>query len=221
MTIHNKLAARKGTLLDDAENPGSISARRRELRQADVAGLERWARKLADSRQESVPSFDPRSGGVNARALFLLQDPSRAASEGSGFISIDNNDQTAHNCSKAYEATGLDYKLALHWNVIPWWVHNPARKRPGRTLASEARRAHNDLLDMLDMLPHLEAVVLLGKPAQRAWDNAGGQATTVLRCPHPANQAWNNIDATTGRKNGDLTLETFAQVADLMRQNRP
>ena len=109
MTIYNKLAAESGILLDETENPGSCSSRRVLLTQPHVAGLEAWAREVAKNRDESVPSFDPLSGGCNARVLFLLQDPSRAASEGSRFISIDNNDQTAHNCSKAYRASGLDY----------------------------------------------------------------------------------------------------------------
>ena len=216
MTIFNKLAAERGTLLDETENPGSCSSRRSLLTQPHIAGLEAWANGIAAKRGESVPSFDPSSGGVNSRALFLLQDPSRAASEGSGFISIDNNDQTAHNCSKAYLETGLDYTSALHWNVVPWWVHNPSKVRPGRTLASEARRAHSDLLALLEQLPDLQVVVLLGKQAQTAWRQSGVDAKLVLRCPHPGNLAWNRVDKISGTKNKELTIGTFAKVASLL-----
>ena len=220
MTIFNKLAAERGTLLDETENPGSCLSRRSLLTQPHIAGLEAWANGVAAKRSESIPSFDPSSGGVNARALFLLQDPSRAASEGSRFVSIDNNDQTAHNCSKAYLETGLDYASVLHWNVVPWWVHNPTKARPGRTLASEARRAHSDLLDLLNQLPDLEVVVLLGKQAQAAWRQSGVDLVRVLRCPHTGSLAWNRRDLASGRMNRDLTVGTFAEVADLLAPRR-
>lgn len=142
MTIYNRLAADRGTLLDEDERPGSVSSRRARLREPHVAPLERWARDISEAQNEHVPSFDPRSAGVDVKLIVLLQDPSRTAAYGSRYISIDNNDQTAHNCSKAYEATGLDYGEALHWNVIPWWVDDPQKAHePDRTLVAQSRRA--------------------------------------------------------------------------------
>lgn len=166
MTVFNRLAASKEVLLDEVERPGSVVDRRAGLNLPHVAPLERWARDISKAEDEHVPSFDPRSAGVEAKLLVLLQDPSRAAAYGSRFISIDNNDQTAHNCSKAYEATGLDYGEALHWNVIPWWVDDPQRAHErDRTLVAQSRRARPYLAALISMLPRLQAVVLLGKHA--------------------------------------------------------
>ena len=213
MTIsRNKIAQQNGTILDEQVRPGSIRERTSRLNEPHIRELQDWGREVAQTYAESIPSFDPSSAGENARALFLLQDPSRIAVQG-GFISIDNNDQTAHNCSKAYVAAGLDRNETLHWNVIPWWVHDPRKKTRGRTLSSEARRARGPLIDLLNKLEKLEVVVLLGRQAQGAWDRANIDGVHVLRCPHPSQQAWNNIDRDSGRLGRELTTETFQQVA--------
>jgi hypothetical protein len=219
-TARNKIALENGTILDERLRPGSIFERASRLDEPHIRELEDWARALASAHSEDIPSFDPSSAGIGARALFLLQDPSRLAVDG-GFISIDNNDQTAHNCSKAYAATGLDRSQTLHWNVIPWWVHHPSKNGPGRTLSSEARRAREPLVDLLNMLKNLDGVVLLGRQAQTAWDRALIDGIHVLRCPHPSQQAWNNVDQASGRLGRELTTETFGHVARDLARNRP
>jgi hypothetical protein len=65
-----------------------------------VAPLNRLVGQINASRNGHLaPWFDPDGGGTDARVLFLLENPGRRATSmrGSGFISADNNDDTAAN----------------------------------------------------------------------------------------------------------------------------
>lgn len=218
MTIRNQLAFESGSILDDDVRPGSCAERRARLTEPHVAPLEGWARTVESTREEAVPSFDPDSGGRSARVLFLREEPWCKAAEGPRFVSIDTNDPAAHNTRKAYAAAGLDRATTLHWNVVPWWVRNPAKTGTGgRTLAVQARRARADLREFLEMFEALQVVVLLGRAAEQAWRTADGRASEVLSCPHPSPLAWHQTDRTSGLRNGQLTVETFREVAERLR----
>jgi hypothetical protein len=122
--------------------------------------------------------------------LVLLHGLSGEAQLGSGCISRDNNDPTAHNSTLAAEAGGLPYSRSLHWNVVPWWVANPAFAP--RSLAAEARRAAPLLAELMDLLEtRPKVVLLLGKQAQEAWSQLLLGASPVLKglpiiaAPHP------------------------------------
>ena len=56
------------------------------------------------SRGLEVPKFDPKDGGVNAQALFLLETPGPKAIE---FVSCDNHDPTAGNMKYAWRYAGF------------------------------------------------------------------------------------------------------------------
>lgn len=124
---------------------------------------------------ESVPWFDPASGGVEARSLFLLEAPGQKAMgaeaelrrTGSGIISIDNDDLTARNCWMLRDEAGLPYKESVHWNVVPWYLGTATRiAAPGK---SEIQRAAPFLHEVMAMLPSLEVVVPMGRKAQAGW----------------------------------------------------
>ncbi|MFI7358892.1 uracil-DNA glycosylase [Streptomyces avidinii] len=124
---------------------------------------------------DSVPWFDPASGGVGARSLFLLEAPGQksmgAEAElrrtGSGIISIDNDDMTAQNCWTLRAEAGLPYQESMHWNVVPWYLGTANRiAAPGKT---EIQRAAPFLYEVIAMLPALEVVVPMGRKAQAGW----------------------------------------------------
>lgn len=220
--IWNKHAYNAGTLLSRHHLP-HVLRRRQEIRYEGTVGpLNKWVDKIRLSTNESVPYFDPRSSTEGADVLVLLQDPSGEAQLGSGFISRDNNDPTAHNSTLAAEAGGLPYSKSLHWNVVPWWVANPAF--PPRTLAAEARRAAPLLAELMDSLESRPRVVLLlGKQAQTAWSQLLIRASPelkrlpVIAAPHPSPLAYNKIDAATGRPNKELLREAFSEAAAMSK----
>jgi uracil-DNA glycosylase len=222
VTSYNKPAYAAGLLLDDFYFPGSIAARHARLGEPDVARLNAFAQRLAADNDEHVPAFDPDSGGRKARVLLLLQDPSRIAAYESRLISRHTNDSTAGNTFTACEEAGLDYKEALHWNVIPWWAQDPAKDpAPGkhRSLAVESRRAGPYLAETLKLLPNLRSVALVGRKAQSAWDRASkasggsqGHCLRLYRCPHTSPLAWNMIGP-DGSPNRETTIRVLREAA--------
>lgn len=217
-TIWNKHAYNAGTLLSRHHFPHVLRHRQENRYEGVVGPLNKWVDEVRVSTKESVPYFDPRAATEGADVLVLLQDPSGEAQVGSGFISRDNNDPTAHNTTLAAEAAGLSYARSLHWNVVPWWVANP--DFAPRPLAAEARRAAPLLAELMDLLESPpKTVLLLGKQAQAAWSqlllNASSELKRlpVIEAPHPSPLAYNKADAVTGRPNRELLQEAFAQAA--------
>lgn len=138
----------------------------------------------------SVPAFDPDDAGVAARVLFVLEAPGpmSAAGKGSGFISPDNNDQTAANIWHARNAAGL-VQGALHTNLTPWYLGAASVKPKPVEVAEGAVQ----LWHLLDLLPELRVVVLCGEYARRGWRTytAGlidGPGPVVIETHHPSPQ---------------------------------
>jgi hypothetical protein len=61
-----------------------------------------------------MPSVDPNDGGIFAKVLFLQMTAGPIA-VGTGIISQDNNDPTAHNMKRTLGETGF-----LRSNVVLW-----------------------------------------------------------------------------------------------------
>ena len=82
-----------------------------------------------------APWFDPDGGGIGARVLFLHENPGRRATSarGSGFISADNNDDTAANFFRTRDQVGLPRDQFVSWNVVPWY-------QPGGECTANATR---------------------------------------------------------------------------------
>lgn len=221
--VWNPLAHKRGELLSRDLAP-DVHAQRWARRYDGMVGeLNRWVDHVRDTTYENVPYVDPASAGQGARVLVLLQDPSGAAEEGSGFVSKHNNNPTAHNTYVATERAKLGYDISLHWNVVPWWIANPAK--PLRFLEKEAVRAQPYLVALLEMLdPPPSEVILLGRPAARAWTRLtrvglpdGLREATVARAPHPGPLMFPRVDAATGRGNSDLVVEAMRLAGERAR----
>lgn len=129
-----------------------------------------------------VPDFDPLDGGVDAQVLFLFQKPSKeaVAGNGSGFISRNNDDSTAKRTFSFMREAGIPRKLTITWNVVPWWDGcNDASASECRTGIIWVRR-------LLNLLPNLRAVVLVGTVAQGAWPDWLCPDLLVVRSYHPS-----------------------------------
>lgn len=71
----------------------------------------------------------PDQGGIRARMLVLLDNPSTKAEadRGSGPLELDNNDRTARNIREAYARYGVDNSDIVHWNVV--LLHRRCKER--------------------------------------------------------------------------------------------
>jgi hypothetical protein len=100
-----------------------VRCRRKAMRRAaHIAPLARFAAKL---RKEGgkVPDFDPLDGGIHAFVLFLFEKPGpkTVGTQGSGFISSNNNDQTAAATFSLMLKAGFCSREIVIWNIVPWW----------------------------------------------------------------------------------------------------
>ncbi|MFL1598505.1 uracil-DNA glycosylase [Gordonia amicalis] len=156
-------------------DPAVVRDKHARIWEPHVAPLNELANRIADAEglpHGYVPYVDPDAGGVRARMLVLLDNPSTKAEAGtgSGLLSLDNNDRTARNCREAYARHNVEWADVVHWNVVPFPV---AGEKNGGSTPSERARAVRWTREVVDLLPHLEIVLLLGAAARDGWKRAG------------------------------------------------
>lgn len=176
--------------------------------------LSQWAESYARAHHVVVPQFDPAEAGVNARVLVVMEAPGPMTNAlnlrpGSGFISVDNDDLTAANMWRARQQVGLDDGV-LHWNIVPWYLGNASRK-PTVGEVVEGGRA---LVEVLDLLPRLESVILCGRYAQRGWKRFVGP---LLSTPPKTIPTWHPsplaLNSTTRRADFVTSLRNAAELS--------
>lgn len=174
-------------------SPTEVARRRELLAAPHMTQLVQYARDLRQSKGFAVPDFDPMDGGTSASMLFLMEKPGPKASA-SGFISRDNNDSTAQATSQFLAEAGIPRVDTLLWNAIPFW--NGTIKVTSQELVAGV--VH--LADLLDLLPNLRAIVLVGRKAERALDLVSRLGLPVHTSYHPspknramAREKWNSI----------------------------
>lgn len=157
-----------------------------------------------------VPYFDPMDGGINATSLFLLEKPGRKAVL-SGFISRNNNDQTAHNTFNFMVQAKIDRRTTCLWNTVPGW--NGTRK----ITAIELEHGVSFLHRLIALLPNLAVVVLVGLKAQKVAPMLSDGGLTVLKSFHPSPINY----ATSPQKWSSIPNEWMKIHAVLERQSVP
>lgn len=233
-SIENEATSREH-LLSPRFAPANIRERMGQAFDPPVTALNKWVLELREDPRlppdagRTIPFFDPRGGGDEAKVLFLMQDPSEVATF-TGFISPDNNDPSANNSTLACERAGLEPRDRVHWNIFPWWV-NVRKKgrlvdptRPHQTHASARPVAAQLLIDLLDTLPRLQVIVLLGKESQKGFDHIGAQAQAdrraiaVIRTWSTSPQAWINVDKSDPqhRRREEIIIEKLTEAARLI-----
>lgn len=163
----------------------------------------------------AMPYFDPCDGGVEAKVLFLLEAPGPKA-VGSSFISRNNPDQTAKNMNELLQEAKIPRKSTLLWNIVPWYVGEQGRIRPVNK--QDMRQALPFLQKLLQLLPHIEAVVLVGRKAQDGLLNVQKLAPSVslYQCYHPSPRVFN-----VWPEKRTMVLHVFEQVASKLQENKP
>ncbi len=133
-----------------------------------------------------VPLFDPRDGGTDAQALFLLEAPGPKAVK-SGFISRDNPDPSAQNFRALLADAGIPREATVLWNIVPWYIGTGVKIRAATSRDIEAGITY--LPRLLALLPAMRAVVLVGRKAQKAHDAVSRlTGARLFRTLHPSNQ---------------------------------
>jgi uracil-DNA glycosylase len=161
-------------------------ARLARLGEPHIAPLTNLVYRIRESSsmEASVPFFDPEDGGIDARALFVLEAPGPRAVK-SGFISRDNPDETAKNIAEFLSEAGLAREETVLCNAVPWYIGSGKKIRPAGK--ADLRAGEPYLRRLVELLPKLMVVVLLGKKAQRLQPIKWLPAHIhVMPCPHPS-----------------------------------
>jgi uracil-DNA glycosylase len=166
---------------------GVRQRRQAMLELAHIARLTAYVRKLRERGLGEVPDFDPLDGGVEARVLFLLEKPGPMTSSsgsrkrvGSGFISRNNDDQTAAATIDFMRSAGIPRELTVTWNLIPWW--NGTRS----VTKDELREGASCVRELIDLLPCLRAVVMVGDKAARVKPFLATTGLALFASVHPS-----------------------------------
>lgn len=179
--------------------------RKKMLYLPHIKPLTLFVNEMNDLNYE-VPYFDPCDGGVESKALFLLQDPGPKAIT-SGFISRNNDDPSAENQFKFQIAAGLNRKDTLLWNVIPWRVES--------VKALDREEAIPYLIRLFTFLPKLRVIILSGGEAWKCRKNVESLTTAIiLETYHTSNRGLNSQG-----KRGDFInsiIECYRNAAELI-----
>jgi len=181
------------------KNPKERAARLARVDNPHVRPLNQLVRRI---RREAglgsaVPFFDPDDGGIEARCLFLLEAPGPRA-VASRFVSRNNPDETAKNFLLLNREAGLDRKLTVSWNIVPWYIGTRAKIRPARS--GDIARGLEYLEPLIASLPKLRVVLLVGRKAQRAETSVRDliPAADVVHMLHPSPLVLNTNKAARG-----------------------
>ena len=132
-----------------------------------IRPVNRLVEKLRALHPGHVPYVSALYGGTSTEVLFLFQDPGPGTDEfgGSGFLSPENDDDSAQMFSDCLDAVHLDVGRVLTWNACPWSLPD-GQERP---LVAQVEEGIEPLRQLVGLLPRLTAVVAMGRVAQGAW----------------------------------------------------
>lgn len=157
-----------------------------------------------------IPHFDPEDGGVKAELLLLLShvdgDPG-IGKNGSDFISMENEDDTATNFREVIRDLGLKRSSFVIWNVVPW---------QGGKAVKDAAAGAMHLPRLVKLLPALRGVAVLSMKDQqrKAAQKELAQVTKLvwLLTSNPGPQSFNLRKDTLTQE-----LRSFALRLNLIR----
>ena len=104
----------------------------------------------------------------------------------SGFVSMNNPDQTAKNFFELSHEAGLNRKDTVTWNTVPWYIGTGKKIRAATSV--DIASGTESTAELLSLLPRLQAIVFVGLKAQRVEHRVHGLAPHVrcFRSPHPS-----------------------------------
>lgn len=190
----------------------AVQSRLAQLEDPHISPLTRFVVALREKMgpEAAIPYIDPWDGGVNAVVLFLLEAPGPKA-KNSGFVSMNNPDETAKNFFEISREAGINRKHIVTWNVVPWYIGAGQRIRPATR--ADIAVGIESLAELLSLLPSLRAVVLVGGKAQKAESHIRGVAPhlQVFTSPHPSPMFINRKS-----ENRSILLSSWRAVQDFL-----
>lgn len=167
-------------------------------------------------KENWAPYIAPIYGGVNARLLYVLRDPGPKTKEdgGSGFLCWENDDATAETLNKLFGDVGIEAQDVIPWNAYPWYINR-------EPTAKELEAGVDPLKRVIDLLPNLKVVLLLGGSAHDSWDRftrryratIASKGLTVIRTYHTSRQAFRHQDPAVRDQRREDLRQAFQDAA--------
>lgn len=187
---------------------------RKKIYRHNVRPLNKWVDGLRKKKgsKYGIPYFDPNDGGKAATVLFLLEAPGGKAIQ-SGFISRNNNDETAANMLTFLLKSRFNREETVLWNVVPWYVGD------GKRIRAVTARDHKDarpyLEKLFELLPNLNTIVLVGKKAQKElkYLQKSHCHLNIVPSPHPSPR---NINSRAGSRR--VIIGSFKKAREMTRR---
>jgi uracil-DNA glycosylase family 4 len=171
--------------------PSEIEERKRLLNAPYMKPLTEFVEALRreKGRQYGIPNFDPCDGGIAAKVLIVAEAPGPKAIA-SGFVSRNNDDQTAQNTARILGNSGLKREDTIIWNIIPWYLGTGEKIRQPKP--EEIEEGLDYLLKLIGLLENLRAVVLIGAKAKQVSNRISSDPRIrVFMASHPSPQNLN------------------------------
>lgn len=176
---------------------------------------------IKSKENERVPYVAPIYGGVNAKLLYVLSDPgpkTQEENEGSGFLSLENDDRTAENICNLFAEANIPPEIVLPWNAYPWYINrNPNGK--------EQVDGVDALKRVIDLLPKLRVIMFLGDVAQNVCKKFNRQYPTifndkgirVIPTYHTSPQAFRTPDPNVRERRWQHLRAAFSEAARILQ----
>jgi hypothetical protein len=163
-----------------------------------------------------APYVAPMYGGTNARLLSVLRDPGPKTQkkEGSGFLSMENDDATAEAISEYFGSVRIGADQVVPWNVFPWYINRAPT-------SAEIQFGLEPLHEIVRLLPRLRVVMLHGGSAHAGWkhferkypESVQGRSIHVIKTYHTSRQAFWHPDPQVREKRKAHLRQAFAEAA--------
>ncbi len=149
-------------------DPAVVADKMRRLHEPHIEPITKFVDDLRDQKPGAyIPYVDPDLGGIDARVLMLFQDPGDKTRppQGSGMLSVSNNDRSASRLHEVLELAGIPWGELMAWNAVPWHTG-------GTNSAEDINAGLRTLSPLVSLLPRLELVVSFGNVATKSWARA-------------------------------------------------
>lgn len=188
-----------------------------------IAPVNHLVDELRKQERGCVPYVPPMYGGVSARLLSVLCDPGPMTQEGqgSGFISMENDDPTAEAVDNYFANAGIGAMEIVPWNAYPWYINRVPR-------AAELKHGTGPLLEIVKLLPDLRIVMVHGVSAQQSWKYfarrfgslPGMHGIRVISTYHTSRQAFWHSDPSVREARREHLRNAFAEAAAVLNGGR-
>lgn len=128
----------------------------------NIEEINRFCDTLKVQKSRELPYVDPVHDSDDCRIISLFSNPGPGVE--SGFLSFENDDNSAARIAEVYEHVGLRPEHVMPWNVYPWYVIDEQKGRLDRGQIEEGLKP---LLKFVQRVPRASAIVAHGSDAHK------------------------------------------------------